>query len=685
MARDLYKYFRIEARELLDGLTDGILQLEKADVSPDTVARLLRIAHTLKGAARVVKQPEIAEFAHTIEDVLAGERETNQPISREQGSALLGFLDGIGARLSMLEGLSEVAATRPAQPVPEEPLETLRVEIHEIDALLRGVTEAGVHLGGVRKGLAAADRVRDLARLLVDQLAPRPGVNGAAALSGNVRARSLAEDLHSSLDRLRRSLALDVERIDVELAEVRDVAHRLRLIPARSVFPSLERAVRDASQALGKRVDFEAAGGEVRLDANVLAALRDALIHVVRNAVAHGIESEAERGAAGKSPAGHVRLEVERRGTRVAFICRDDGRGVDVEAVRKAAVARGLVSAAEARILDGDRVIGLLCTGGLTTSSHVTELSGRGIGLESVRATSLRLKGAMSIRSEPRRGATIELEAPVSVASLDGLVVEAAGALAAIPLAAIRGTLRIRDADVARSAEGDSIVHEGKVIPFLPLERTLRRAGSTVRSRRTWSAVVIQSGIRKVAVGVDKLIGTSSIVMWSLPVVVEPDPVVSGASLDAEGNPQLVLDPDSLIAAAERGRGEGPDAATARRAPVLIVDDSLTTRMLEQTILESAGFEVDVAVSAEEALKKAHDCRYSLFIVDVEMPGIDGFEFVAKTRSDPLLRDIPAILVTSRNAPEDRRRGQQVGARAYIVKGEFDQAVLLHTIRGLIG
>jgi two-component system chemotaxis sensor kinase CheA len=174
--------------------------------------------------------------------------------------------------------------------------------------------------------------------------------------------------------------------------------------------------------------------------------------------------------------------------------------------------------------------------------------------------------------------------------------------------------------------------------------------------------------------------------MRPLPGVVEADQVISGASLDAEGNPQLVLDPGGLVAAAERGRSAtSEETASPRRAPILVIDDSLTTRMLEQSILESAGYEVELAVSAEEALTKAHDRRYSLFIVDVEMPGMDGFEFVAETRSEAALRDIPAILVTSRNAVEDRQRGEQVGSRAYIVKSDFDQGQLLQTIRKLIG
>lgn len=702
MAKDPYQYFRVEARELLDGLTQGILQLEKGASAPPSegVARLLRLAHTLKGAARVVMQPRIAERAHTVEGILTTYRESELPLSNSQQSELLRLLDEISSYLAAISSLA--TNLTPTRLPAEEPLETLRVEIQEMDSLLQTITEAGVQLGALRKGIGDAERLHDLTRLLLDLLTVRPAENrdvalAAPALAGMARARLLAEELRTNLDHFQRSLAVDLERVDGAFVEMRDLTHRLRLIPAQTVFASLERSVRDAAQTLGKRVAFDASGGEVRLDANVLASLRDALMHVVRNAVAHGVESEAERIALAKPPAGQLRLEVLRRGSRVAFVLTDDGRGIDVEAVRKVAVARGIVPAAAAKALSADQVIALLGSAGavgLTTSIEVTELSGRGIGLDVVRATLSQLKGEMSIRSEPGRGVRVEVQVPVSIAALQGLVVEAGGARVAIPLDAVQQTLRVGDAEVARSAEGDSILHAGKVIPFLPLELMLRRSGSggpNLGNRVNsgiCSAVVVQAGGRCVALGVERLLGAATIVMRELPSVVEADTVVAGASLDAEGKPQLVLDPAGLVAAAERSRGATFKAAAeahAQPAPILVIDDSLTTRMLEQSILEAAGYQVELAVSAEDGLIKAHDHRYSLFIVDVEMPGMDGFGFVAQTRADPVLRDIPAILVTSRDAVADRLRGQQVGASAFIVKGEFDQMQLLQTIRTLIG
>lgn len=685
MGKDPYKYFRVEARELLEGLTQGILQLEKGPVTSERVAHLLRLAHTLKGASRVVKQPGIAELAHATEGIVAGYRDSAQPLSPEQGSELLRLCDQIASRLAALDAVTPGEAPTSTALAPEDSFETLRVEMQEMDLLLRGTTEATVQLGAMRKDLGAVAHLRGLSSLLLTHLGTREIENGNGASPAVLRAQSLAEDLQAGLDRVQRGLSVQIERVEGELGEVRDLAYQLRLVPAHTVFPALDRAVRDAAEGLGGRVDFQVSGGDVRLDATVLAALRDALLHVVRNAVAHGMESPSERTAAGKSPAGHIRLEVERRGNRVAFVCRDDGRGIDLEAVRKAALGRGLVSAAQAAAMSADQGIALLLRGGLTTATDVTELSGRGIGLDVARETAAQLHGQLSIRSEAGRGTTVEIRVPVSIAAVQGLVVETAGTLAAIPLDAIRQTLRVHETNLARSGESDSILHDGKVIPFLPLERVLGRSKGFSRARRTWSAVVVQSGGRSVALGVDRFLGTSSIVMRSLPQAISADPIIAGASLDSEGNPQLVLDPLELVALAESGRGSALGDIPVRPAPILVIDDSLTTRMLEKSILESAGYDVEIAVSAEEALAKACDGRFSLFLVDVEMPGMDGFEFVKATRADPTLRGIPAILVTSRNAPEDRLRGEQAGARAYIVKGEFDQGKLLQTIRTLIG
>jgi two-component system chemotaxis sensor kinase CheA len=544
--------------------------------------------------------------------------------------------------------------------------------------VLRAVGETTAQVASLKASVRQVSQLVELSAALSGRLATR----GAAATALETREQSLAEELQTGLARVAQALESGVERVEQELADVRDGTDRLRLVPAASLFPALTRATRDAARALGKEAELEHSGGALRLDGHVLGPLRDALMHLVRNAVAHGIESPTERTAAGKPRVGTVALSVTRRNRRVLFACRDDGKGIDVGAVRRELVARGLASAADAAALGEDALLERLLSGGLSTTERVTQIAGRGVGLDVVREVMDRLNGEVHVRSERGRGTTIELSVPVSLTALRALVVEVAGVNAAIPLDAVRETLRLEPTDVSRSAGGDSIAHGGKVIPFLPLARALRRAGGSHRS--SYSAVVIGAGERLAAVGVDRLRGTFDVIVEPLPSVVPADAVVAGASLDAEGNPELVLDAEGLLSAAMENTGAVVEAAP-ERAPVLVIDDSLTTRMLEQSILESAGYDVEIAVSAEQGLEKARQKRYGLFIVDVEMPGMDGFEFVARTRADPELGRVPAILVTSRGSPEDRQRGQRAGASAYIDKGEFDQKLLLANIRHLLG
>ncbi len=681
MAADPYKYFRIEAVELHAELGQGVLDLERGGQGPDLVPRLLRVAHTLKGAARVVKQREIADHAHAIEDALAPLRDGATAAPRECIDLLLGLVDGIGHRIAALSS-PDVAA--PAGASTEEALRTVRANVSEVDALLDGIGEAHIQLGAVRRSQASLEHARHLVDLLVEQLSrprARDGLRPGSALAA-VKTHSLAQDLQSVFNGVEAGLSAGVDQLDQELRQVRQAAEQMRLVPASALFTTLERAVRDVAQAQGKSVVFEGRGGDIRLDAHVLATVQGALVQVVRNAVAHGIETPEARKNARKPPEGRVVLEVSRRGGRAAFTCTDDGRGVDLEAVRRAAQRKGKVSA-EIRELDAERLLALLVRGGLSTSGTVTEISGRGIGLDLFRAAAERLGGDTAVRTAPDQGTAVELVVPLSLASLEALIVEVSGITAAIPLDAVAQTVRIARADVARTGHGESVVHAGVVIPFFPLARALAPSGASGAIPAICSAVVVKGADGLCAVGVDRLLGTATVIQRPLPDLSPASGVVAGASMDSSGNPQLVLDPDGLLTAALAARS-APERPAARRRRILVVDDSLTTRMLEQSILESAGYDVDLAASAEEGLEKAPLEPYVLFLVDVEMPGMDGFSFIERTRQDPSLSAVPCILVTSRASPDDLRRGREVGAKGYIVKGEFDQNELLEQIRKLV-
>jgi two-component system chemotaxis sensor kinase CheA len=682
MTQDPYKYFRIEARELIDQLGKTILELERGP-SPELVARLLRVAHTLKGAARVVKQREIADLAHSHEGALAPLRASSEPVPREEIDALLRLIDDMSGRLTSLGAAPPAEATPARRSPPEDTVRALHADVAEMDELLDGVTELHAQLAPTRRALGTIERGRRLAELIAAQLdAPHaPESRGG----GGEKTRAMAEELGALLVGVERSLSSSVDQMHRELAQVRRAAEQMRLVPASAIFSALERTARDSAQAVRKSVVFEGRGGEVRLDAQVLGAVQGALVQIVRNAVAHGIELPGEREAAGKTREGRIAIDVVRRGRFVAFLGRDDGRGVDLEAVRVLAQQKGLLSA-EARALGAEDLLGLLLLGGFTTSAAVTEVSGRGVGLDVVRETAERLSGKVVVRTKPGEGTVVELIVPVSVASLLGLVVEAAGLSATIPLDAVVQTLRLGANDVARTADGEAVVHDGVAVPFLPLSSVLSSRRTPRRGTDAWSAVVVRGVGGLAVVGVDRLVGTADVLLRPLPELAPASAVVAGASLDAEGNPRLVLDPDALVVAAgRRVAAEDESDGQPKRAPILVIDDSLTTRMLERSILESAGYEVDVATSGEEAFEKALRKRYGLFLVDIEMPGMDGFTFIERTRADPGLRHVPAILVSSRASPEDRRRGEEVGALDYVVKSEFDQGALLARIREEVG
>ncbi len=666
----------------------GRWSLEKGSgpwVAGLSVVHMLRLAHTLKGAARVVRQPPIAEKAHAVEDVLAPHREKGAgPVARAGVDRVLGLLDEMTALVAGLDAPPSApqAAAAPheaAKPArSDEQLKSVRVEIAEMDALLAGCPESHVHLAALRRDLEDLSRGRGCAaRALVD-LSPR-----------GTRAKAVAEDLAGALAKAERNLTASLERAERETTEVGDRASQLRLLPANTVFPALERARRDAAQALSKTVRFETSGGEQRLEAHVLLALRDGLLHVVRNAVAHGIEPEGARAAAGKAPAGQVRVDVQRRGNRVAFACSDDGRGIDVEAVRRSASACGIVAAGlsdeqvvrgprprERRHDDGPR------DRGLRPGDRPRRAPQHGLAVEGGRDS-----------FEPARPRNHDrcLRTPLGVVDR-GHRRGSEADRSSIPSTPSAARSPWRPATGGSPPTATRSSWRTPVLPFAPLAAppfaVRRRARPARDGGRPWWSKPDRAPPRSASTG--SSVGRASSFARSRrsqgPYRSRPErrstPTATRCSSSTRGR--------FVDAAHATDRANSPVGAAPRVTPtILVIDDSLTTRMLEQSILESAGYRVELATSAEEGLAKARarngEGAYGLFLVDVEMPGIDGFEFVARTRADPALRGTPAILVTSRDAPQDRRRGEDVGARAYIVKGEFDQGHLLKVIRQLIG
>ncbi|HEY0468034.1 MAG TPA: ATP-binding protein, partial [Polyangiaceae bacterium] len=534
---DLYRYFRVEAAEILEQLQKGLLELERGAPPAELIGKLLRLAHTLKGAARVVKQKGIADHSHSVEDLLVPIRDSGRAVDARLVAASLEHVDAMRAQLQALaeptpsaEPVSAQAAVRADEPFWAAPANT-----EELAVLMDGIGELNVRLGGVRETRARLEHARSLAELLRDQLATRRRQHSSEAEL--VRLRSLADELETVLVTAERQISSNVEQATRELAQVRDAAERLRLVPTANLWGSLERTARDAALSLGKRVRFEAKGGDVRLESELLAQVQRALVQAVRNAVAHGIEDATGRAAAHKPAEGVVTVEVLRRDGQVLFCCRDDGRGLDQDAVRRSAERHGVSPAALAG-LNADGLARLLLGGGISTSSSVNAVSGRGIGLDLIREVAENVGGTVSLKSSANNGTVLELAVTVSLAALSALLVEVTGQVVALPLFAVRGTARQLPHEISHTANGDNVVVDGKIIPYVGLDRLLNPHTPEATQQANRAAVVVVADGVTIALGVERLLGIESIVVRGVPELALMSPIVSGASFDADGNPR---------------------------------------------------------------------------------------------------------------------------------------------------
>jgi two-component system chemotaxis sensor kinase CheA len=384
----------------------------------------------------------------------------------------------------------------------------------------------------------------------------------------------------------------------------------------------------------------------------------------------------------GKSKEGTISLTVRRERNRITFAVKDDGSGIDAEALRTRAAERGWIDEVTLAKATPEEVLRLIFRPGVTTRDKADELSGRGIGLDIVRTLVDSLKGEVRLQSLPRAGTTVQLWVPVSLASTNALLVAAGGTSLAIPLDCVRQTVGMRESVFL----GGKLIFENESLPYVPLQRIVKQEFSATQQEAQQHAisVVLHHRDGLMAVGVDALRGIQMILVRPVPRFIEAEPFISGVTMDVHGVPVLVIDPAGLLKIAhEDTPGDGVLQA-AKMLPLLVIDDSLTTRMLEQSIFQTAGYEVDTASSAEEGLEMARRRQYGLFLVDIEMPGMDGFSFVQLTQQESDLRKIPAILVSSRSSAEDRKRGADVGARDYVIKSEFDQGYLLARVKELM-
>jgi two-component system chemotaxis sensor kinase CheA len=476
------------------------------------------------------------------------------------------------------------------------------------------------------------------------------------------------------------------KRFELDLAGFGDELGRLRMAPLRELFRSFRRPVRDLAVRLGKKVRLDIIGEDNELDKTIIELIKDPLNHILRNAVDHGIEDEETRRAAGKPAAGRVLISSARVGSRLLVEVEDDGRGIDLEKVKDVALKAGLVRAEAAEGLGPEEIARLVFEPGVTTKTKVSEFGGRGVGLDVVVANVAALGGTVDLWTESGVGSRFTIQLPVTIATARGMLVEAGNARFIVPSSAIR-RVDVASGGDFETVEGKPVMqYDGRTIAAGELATILGTGGGGFEAGS--AVLILSSPSGEAALVVSGVMGEGEFLTKDLGPVGAQTPYFGGAHVTGKGEVILILNADVLVR--EVIRAEAPlrtapvTTPEVRKRTILVVDDSLTTRALEKNILEAAGYDVALAGDGREALEVLAEVPCDLAIVDLQMPGMDGYELTRRLRASAEHRDLPVIVVTSLETDKDMARGLEAGADAYIKKSHFDQRELLSVIEQFI-
>lgn len=705
--------------ELDDQLVVMNADLLALEADPGDAARLrslFRVAHTLKGAANAVGVKPAEEICHSLETMLAEVRDHGLRLGEAQFRILFSAADALA---EIGRGLR--TAERPAPVAPGETGESgkpgnsgkpgktgeppadvdasrdyLRIDPDALDAVLASVEQILVAIDGVTVRARHAGALGELAAKTAAQDArrrrkPGGGNGGPMPLLPPDAGAGVGEELRRLSDqaaRLAANAGADARALGHAGAELAVRARRLRMRPFAEACEALPRLVRDVAAAVGKQVRLNVAGGDVQADRVVLDGLREAIVHLVRNAVDHGIEMPAVRAAAGKPAEALVTVAANVSGDSISVTVEDDGAGLDIPGIRASLARLGREVPA-----DDEAAVEALFLGGVTTRMQATTISGRGVGLDLVRDAVARIHGTVAVTWTPGRGTTFTLRSPLTLATIRALLVSVGSETIAIPTAHVQRVRRISPSDL-RQAGGQNIliVDAGDSTPPLRVASLARLLGPPLRERpleQNSPAVLLESQGRRLAVIVDELLAERTVIVRSLDGARVTLPQLSGVAILSGARIALVANVAAIMANAFDGGSAavtvaGRDSgATATRRRVLVVDDSITTRMLEQSVLQAAGYDVRTAVDGLDAWEKLSDGEWDLVVSDVEMPRMDGFGLCRAIRGSPRLAGTRVVLVTALEKEEHRAQGLEAGADAYVGKSSFDQRALLETIEQL--
>ena len=679
--------FREEATEHLAALEKGFLDLEaaaSADQRESIIDRLFRHAHGLKGAARAVELLDIQQTAQLLEDTLDELRENPETVTTddiEQGLAQFDELRNAFDQWQGVETPSATTETLEPQEIASAPEDvfTVRVSSSRLDRML---SEAGE----LRISQRSADlHARQLATLgehlrespIADLLLPTATSQQVTSAIGHWQSAMLDE-----LKRIQNALHNKRVREELLLESLEDDIQEARLLSLSILAESMRRPVRDLAQSLGKSIRYEIDVGTVLLDKAVIEALKDPLLHMIRNAAHHGIEEPQTRRAAGKPEEGRLLLQAKRRGDRVHIEVRDDGHGVDFERIRERVLQMDQLDESEVAELEDQELAAFLFRAGFTTAAEADEISGRGVGLDAVHDAVRRLHGNVGLKSTSPAGTTFLIDVPVTISTLRILTVTSGGQCFGIPSSSIVRTSLVEPGDL-RQLEGCLILTvDGEPVPWVTLADLV---GSPVEDAsdpdHAIPYVLTSLEGRRLAVGVDDAEDEREVILKPLGFPLNGMSGIVGGTVRPDGSVQIVLDLASAAFQRERARRSLAGRSSKRAARILVVDDSPTTRNIIRNVLAAAGYSVRTAANGVDALERLRYQPVDLVVTDVQMPRMNGCELTREIKSQFRL---PVILVTGMEKEEQRREGLAAGADAYIVKSTFEGAGLLEVIKQFV-
>ncbi|MBE0627927.1 MAG: hybrid sensor histidine kinase/response regulator [Burkholderiales bacterium] len=722
----LRELFKAESEEHLQHLDDALLQLEKTPADRALLEDAFRDAHSLKGAARMLGLGAIQAPARELEDELNAARSGElaldaaaigrmsaelAQVRRLVNDAVSEASAGAAAVQPLHEGSRDSAAdTAPvalapvavtiqagaesagAEPAPSAPfrIESVRVDTRKLDALMTHAGELTVTRTRLARRVPDVDALIDL----MDEWARREPVRRQAlAVADSGEGLERRARMGMLLGRLRAGLSEDSARLDYLAGELESGIRLARLLPLSDVFRLFPRMVHDLGREQGKELEFVIEGEGTNADKRILEEIKDPLMHMLRNAVDHGIEPPQEREVAGKPRRGTVCIKASLAAGIIAIEVSDDGRGLDEQEIARAAAKRGLASEAALASMSSAEIQALVFSPGMSTAGFVTDVSGRGVGMGVVRANVDRLKGSIQLQSTRGKGTVITLLLPVTLATVRVLVVEVNGHPYGLPVEYVQVSKQVA-ADAVFAVEGrDAILHQGSPVSVAALGELLQLPRSVERSAAgeapvATPCVLLAVGSETFGVFVDELLDEQQVVLKPQSALLERVRNVAGATILDSGEICMVLNPQDLLASVRKGAAPiaAPEAHSAgeRKKAILLAEDSITTRTQETRILESAGYEVVAAADGLEAWNKLAARAFDAVVSDVMMPNLDGLALAARIRREPRYAELPIILVTSLASNDDKRRGLEAGANAYLTKTAFDQRILLDCLQRLI-